>query len=154
MSDYVHEKVIRLKITDEIVEKFNYEVIDDFIDDFDDFIMREHPELSMINLNSNGTYEYYRDRFPRFEIGYGCWDRYIDLLLFQSYGEESNDWGIVSMLSDKEKDTFVPYFETIGLEINPDDLRKVDYCWYNCSEPPDYYDLNESKDDWSKYINN
>jgi hypothetical protein len=31
-----------------------------------------------------------------------------------------------------------------------DDVRLVEFCWYNCSEAPDYYD--EENDDFYKEV--
>jgi hypothetical protein len=36
-------------------------------------------------------------------------------------------------------------FKAIFPEANIDALRVVEYCWYNCCEAPDYYDITEDE---------
>ena len=142
MSDYAHNKVIRLPITNEILKSFDCQDIDEFADGFHEFVKKVYPEMQHIGQDT-----------PYFEIGYtDNYDRnYIDLVLYDSYGEECGDWAIASYLSDKEKDFFAPYFDKLGITFDPNDLRKADYCWYNCCEPPDCYDVGKEKD-WTLLI--
>lgn len=32
--------------------------------------------------------------------------------------------------------------------VMPDELRLVEYCWYDCSEAPDYFDESTYHDDF------
>lgn len=152
MSDYQHNKVIRLLVTDEIIKMLGFSSVEDYCYHFEEYVKNTYPEMSRFVLKPNGEWHYDSKKTPYFETGFGETQYYIDLVLYSSYGEECGDWGNVSYLSEKEKEVFVPHFNKLGLGINPDDLRKVDYCWYNCSEPPDYYDIKTPDDDWSKLI--
>ncbi len=37
------------------------------------------------------------------------------------------------------------YEKTIKPNVKADDLRAVDFCWYNCSEAPLYFDVCEEE---------
>ena len=73
------------------------------------------------------------------------------MVLYYSYSKECGEWEKASYLNDKEKEFFAPYFDMLDIAFEPDDLRKVDYCWYNCSEPPDCYDVGDN-DDWTLLV--
>lgn len=140
MSDYVHKKVIRLPITERMIKRIGFNDIEDFVKQFDQRVNERCPELYHCG-----------DRTPYFETEATDERPYIDLVLYYSYGEESGYWAIAKYLSGKEKEFFFPYFDKLCISFDPDNLRKVDYCWYNCSEPPDCYDVNE-EDDWTTLI--
>lgn len=147
MSDYMHKKAIRLPITESLIREIGFDDIEDFIEQFDQRVSEKCPKL------------YHRgDQIPYFEIEVTDERSYIDLVLYCSYGKECGEWERASYLSDKEKEFFVPYFDMLDiafepneLTFKPNDLRKVDYCWYNCSEPPDCYDVADN-DDWTLLI--
>lgn len=141
MSDYVHKKAIRLPITEPLIRKFGFNDMEDFIEQFDQLVNEKCPELYHCG-----------DRIPYFETEATDERSYIDLVLYYSYGEECGDWEKASYLSDKEKDFFAPYFDKLGITFETDDLRKVDYCWYNCSEPPDCYNVDDDDDDWTLLV--
>lgn len=141
MSDYVHKKAIRLPITEPLIRKFGFNDMEDFIEQFDQLVNEKCPELYHCG-----------DRIPYFETEATDERSYIDLVLYYSYGEECGDWEKASYLSDKEKDFFASYFDKLGIAFEPDDLRKVDYCWYNCSEPPDCYNVDDDDDDWTLLV--
>ena len=98
----------------------------------------------------DGKWYYNSEKIPYFEVA--CTDNknYLDLVLFYNYGTENGEWGNVSYLSEKEKVVFTYYFKKLAIEVNPDDLRKVDFCWYNCSDPPDCYEVENS--DWTIFL--
>ena len=134
MSDYEHKKAIRLPITEPLIRKIGFDDIEDFIEQFDELVNEKCPELY------------------HFETEVTDERSYIDLALYYSYGEECGDWEKASYLSDKEKDFFAPYFDKLGITFETDDLRKVDYCWYNCCEPPDCYNVDDDDDDWTLLV--
>lgn len=140
MSDYVHKKAIRLPITESLIQKFGFNDIEDFIEQFDQLVNEKCPELYCCG-----------DRIPYFEIEVTDERPYIDLVLYYSYGEECGDWERASYLSNKEKDFFASYFDKLDIAFSTDYLRKVDYCWYNCSEPPDCYNVGDD-DDWTSLV--
>lgn len=141
MSDYMHKKAIRLPITEPLIRKFGFDDIEDFIEQCDQLVNEKCPKL----YHCGG-------RTPFFEVEITDERPYIDLVLYYSYGEECGDWEKASYLSDKEKEFFASYFDKLDITFEPDDLRKVDYCWYNCSEPPDCYNVDDDDDDWTLLV--
>ena len=138
MSYYVHKKVIRLPITEYMIRKIGFNNAEDFIEQFNQRVNERCPEL-------------YGARMPYFEVVAMDEHPYIDLVLYYFYGEESGYWAIAKYLSDKEKEFFFPYFDKLGISFDPDNFRKVDDCRYNCSEPPDCYDVGD-EDDWTLLV--
>jgi hypothetical protein len=136
MSDYKHQKVIRIPFPKEFLKKCNTE--DPY--DCESYLKEKLGEFWEHKDNNSFTLE--------------CTDKayYIDWVYYYTYGEESGDWGSVRLLTDKELEVIRPYFDKIGVVYEDEDLRLVDYCYYNCSEPSDYYKLNG--DDSSIFISN
>jgi len=126
MSDYKHEKVIRLPFPKKILEICNTSDVDEC----DEYLKNKLGEFWEHNDNNS------------FKLGYTDKAYYIDWLYYETYGEESGDWGNVRLLTDKELEVITPYFNKLGVVYEDNDLRVVDYCYYNCSEPNDYYKIN------------
>jgi hypothetical protein len=126
MSDYKHEKVIRLPFPTSFLEKCN---TDDAFE-CEGFLKEKLGEL-WENRTKNS-----------FKLGYTDSAFYIDWLYYDTYGEESGDWGNVRLLTERELDIIRPYFDKLGVVYEDSDLRLVDYCYYNCCEPNDYYNLD------------
>lgn len=122
MSDYCRCKVIRLKVSP---AQLNVESLWDLENKF--------PELFKFT-NGKG-----------FEVAPTEKD-FIDYLLSSTYGEENSDFGRVRKLTEKEFLKYLPLFKILYPEVTIEDLRLVDYCWYNCAEAPDYFD--ESTDNF------
>lgn len=142
---YAHEKVIRLPITENMVQKAGFENSKEFIKQFKHRINEKCPELSYRFVKQTPYFE----AFETIEINK---HQYIDLVLYGGYKEyECNTgWAKASYLSDKEKELFASYFNKLDIDYDIDDLRKADYCWCVCCDPPDCYDVNE--DDWTTLI--
>lgn len=128
MSDYVHNKVVRLPFPQEIKERCNTSDVYDC-----------EPYLKEI------LGELYGFR-KRNHFSLECTDKsyYLDWVYYTTYGEESGDFGFVRLLTQKELEVIKPYFDKLGVSYKDDDLRLVDYCYYNCCEAPDYYDIDNS----------
>ncbi len=77
---------------------------------------------------------------------------YIDWVYYSTYGEGSDDFGNVRMLTQRELNVIKPYFDKLGIDYKDEDLRLVDYCYYNCCEAPDYYDI-KTIDDSELFVN-
>lgn len=122
MSDYCRNKVVRCNVTK---EQLGLEDIWDIEDNLNDL---------------NKTLEK-----GSFEIAPTDSD-FIDLILSSTYGEESSDFGRVRKLNERELEKYLPLFKKISEKITPENLRYVDFCWYNCCEATDYFD--ESQDDF------
>ena len=83
-----------------------------------------------------------------------CTDKgyYIDWVYYSTYGEESGDFGFARTLTQKELDVIKPYFDKLCVIYKDEDLRVVNYCYYNCCEAPDYYNV-ENGDDAHLFLN-
>lgn len=121
MSDYCHNKVIRMKVTPQQLG------LDDVWD-----LEQIHKDLFDFKKN-----EPYMEIAPTKES-------FIDYVLSHTYGKECGEWGNARRLYMKEIEEYLPIFKKIYPNCTADDLRYVDYCWYNCSEAPDYFETDES----------
>lgn len=64
--------------------------------------------------------------------------------------DAEGDWGKVRTLSMTEFLKYAPEFcELLNHRgIDKSELRLVEYCWYDCSEAPDYFDESTYHDDF------
>ena len=126
MSDYRHEKVLRVPY-----QKHGLGVDTDswdFCIDFED----EHPTLF------GGTHNF---QFAPTD------EPFLDYLLFRKY-DCSGEFGKTRSLYPSEKEKYLPIFQQLIPDIDMDDVRLVEYCWYNGTEAPDYYDESTYHDDF------
>ena len=65
---------------------------------------------------------------------------FIDYILEYEYGSDCGDFGKVRELTDSEKLKYMRVFQHLNPSIDMDRVKLVEFCWYNCSEAPDYYD--------------
>ena len=114
MSDYVHETALRYPITD---------------DDCD-------------RIRAMENYMGYRHikNVGHFDTTYTDEHVYLDYVIFHSYGDECGEWSKSRDLYDVEKEAFKHLFQQFFPDIDMSKVRLVDYCWYNCCEPPECYD--------------
>ena len=122
MSDYRYMRVIRCKMD---MNKMGVSSIWDLEDKF--------PELFDINLPR------YFEKAPVEE------ENYLDYVLESkvSYGE---DWGKSRYLTDNEAVKYLALFSQIYPDVRKEDLRAVEFCWYDCSEAPLYF--NAVEEEW------
>ena len=130
MSDYVHSKVIRLPFPAEIMQKC--QTSDAY--DCEDYLSSLLGDL------------WKSPREKGFEIEYTNKATYIDWVYYYTYGEDSGDFGSSRMLTQAELDIIKPYFDKLGVNYSHSDLRRVEYCYYNCCECVDYYSTETSDD--------
>ena len=135
MSDYVHKKVVRLPFPKEIISKCNA----DEPYDCEKYLKELLGELWGRKKN-------------KFQLECTDSNYYIDWVYYSTYGEESGDFGFVRMLTKNELNTIKPYFDKLGVSYKDTDLRRVEYCYYNCCDAPDYYDI-ENNDDSHLFLN-
>ena len=64
---------------------------------------------------------------------------FVDYLL-EYDGDSDGEYGKVRELYDSEKDKYRNIFQQLG-PIDMDKVRLVEFCWYNATEAPDYYDI-------------
>lgn len=74
---------------------------------------------------------------------------FIDYVLDREDDTTDGDWGKTRALTEREQNKYLHEFLKIDPYINMNDVRLVEYSWYNCSEAPDYY--NETTYDDSFY---
>jgi hypothetical protein len=136
MSDYVHNKVVRLPFPKEIISKCNA----DDVYDCETYLKELLGELWNCRKKNH--------------FSLTCTDNgyYIDWVYYSTYGEESGDFGFVRLLTQKELNIIKPYFDKLGVVYKDEDLRVVNYCYYNCCEAPDYYNI-ENSDDADLFLN-
>lgn len=136
MSDYVHNKSIRLPFPKEILEKCNTE--DPW--ECESYLKELLGDLWESRKSNSFTLELTNKAF------------YIDWRYHSTYGDESGEWYRARQLTQLELETIRPYFDKLGVKYNDNDLRAVDYCYYNSCEPMDCYEI-ESLDDSKLLIN-
>lgn len=123
MSDYVRQKVLRIPIS----EKDKTE------------ILKQYQADNLWDL------EFKIDNFDYAKVGKfqhsPTVKEFIDYVLEYSYDEDYGEWGKVRELTDNEKTKYEPIFHKLyeGFDINK--IRLVEFCWYDCTEAPDYYEL-------------
>lgn len=123
MSDYCHRKVIRMKISEEEACKI-FGVDDGW--GVSDLLEKTEFEIAPTS------------------------DFFLDYVL-SSRNDAEGDWGKVRTLSASEYSKYEKLFnELFGYQLRcyPDDFRLVEYCWYDCSEAPDYFDESTYHDDF------
>lgn len=138
MSDFEFNKVIRFKPTTEMLKQCH-------ADDVFDLVMK----LSHEHKNSKSMHSYINHHsFPHFDIGFNEENQYIDLYLESTHMEQVGDYGCIHQLLLED---FLKYRQLFAdyLQVDKDEIKslcKLEYCWYNCTEPPDYYEeYNYSK---------
>lgn len=136
MSDYQRIKAVRYKLT---------------IDDLAHFGVKDTYEL--------------RDKFPEFLESYNSLDKkyfvisdaetpiYLDFILIdeEGYGDYGKTRALTETEASKYWNILLHQFEEMDRTREIEDswlpdirnLRLVDFCWYNCSEAPDYFDEDE-----------
>lgn len=138
MSDYVRNKAVRYLPTAANLAELGITDIEDLadIEDREEFKglfgRRANPFFDTVNTIGEGWVSHW----------------YIDYVLRYDYGDECGEFGKIRRLYDSELDKYTEKFKAIfkNSEIVRENFRLVDYCWYNCSEPPDYFD--ETKDEF------
>ena len=110
MSDYVHEKVVRLPFPKELIEKYNVE------DTWDCEIYLKEKVGDLWDIRDKNSV-----KRGDSDAGY-----YIDGCYDHTYGDESGDYGSARLLTNKEIQVITPYFKNLGVTYEIKDLRVVD----------------------------
>lgn len=121
MSEYCHRKVIRMKMSKE--------------------------EARMI-FGSDDVW-YISDLLEKtnFEIAPTS-AFFLDYVIYSRNNAEG-DWGRTRKLYPSEYTKYSSKFEELlNIVVMPSELRLVEYCWYDCSEAPDYFDESTYHDDF------
>lgn len=64
---------------------------------------------------------------------------FVDYILQYGIGEAA-EYGKVRELYNSEEDRYRDIFEQLGT-VDMSKVRLVEFCWYNGTEAPDYYDI-------------
>lgn len=129
MSDYCKMKVLRVPF-----EHCAFGSSEDYGDL--EAILKE-------KLDSNMLY-YGGEHVGKFDIA-PTYKPFIDFVLKYNYGEDCGEYGKVRELYPEEKLKYIEVFKLLNPDIDMDNVRLVEFCWYNCSEAPDYYELTEDE---------
>ena len=128
MSSYDERKVLRLPITDEMLEgKDCWDFFEEIEDKFPDLCYR------------------YKENQKGFELGITNHRNYLDYVLWR--GSDMGEYGFARKLTEKELIQAKEIYDKLGIPYNPTDIHFVHYCYYNCSEPDDYYDIDNNEED-------
>lgn len=73
------------------------------------------------------------------DFNYNC-KYFLDFVIKHTYGDKCGDFGKIRTLKESEVSEFIDLFKTLIPDIDMTKVKVVDYCWYNCCEPPAYYD--------------
>ena len=130
MSCYEKNKVIRLPFPMELCEKANVKEPYDCEDYLDELL---------------GEDWYWNSKLYRgFNIVCTTNNVYLDYIINSTTDECFGEFGYSFMLSQEDIDLYKPLFDKLGVKYDVNDLRKVAYCYYNCCEPEDYYEVSEN----------
>jgi hypothetical protein len=124
MSDYCKMKVLRIPFED-----CNFGLLEDCDD------------LSYAPYEKLGGDVFYWGGRREGKFDFAPTERpFIDFVLEHVYGAECGEYGKVRDLYTSEKLKYVEVFQKLNPNVNMDNVKLVEFCWYNCSEAPDYYD--------------
>lgn len=80
-------------------------------------------------------------------------DEFIDFVLENEWDSCCEEFGKVRDLDDIEKENFLHVFQRLNPDFtleNMDNVKVVEFCWYNGCEAPNYYNVED--DDFYKEI--
>jgi len=135
MSDYVRIKAVRYKFKENEVAEFQSKAQNEY-----DYL----PEIILRELNLKEAYEIGKETdyyFRKFTINYGLdfksnkYEYFLDFLLYYEYGA-GGDFEFCRELTEKENEKFLPYFQKNFPNLKIDELRYVDYSYYNGVDEP------------------
>lgn len=131
MSDYVRKKCVRFKIPQNIIEELKND--DDWLVDLllDKFQLKDSYDTEN-DFTINDGYDYDNRKE----------DYFLDYQLEYEYGA-SGDFESVRLLTDTEFQKYSRLFAKYFNEIGRDELRLVEYCYYNGVDEPSVYEIEE-----------
>lgn len=129
MSDYCKKKVLRIPFED-----CHLGNPDDYSDICYDLAEKFGRDVFCCDGDAVGKFDYAPTCRP-----------FIDFVLYDSYGEDCGEYGKVRELTVTEKLKYLDVFQKLNPCISMNKVKLVEFCWYNCSEAPDYYDPVEDE---------
>lgn len=141
MSDFIREKVLRLPVECFSAEEFKKTIIDKLqaqgkaVRDIDEDLRWDAETVfpEVWGWAECGKFQW-SPTYPR---------KFVDFVL-EAQSSSEGEWGKIRELYPTEKAKYLPIFQKVlpGLK-NLDDVRLVEYCWFDCCEAPDYYDFKD-----------
>jgi hypothetical protein len=132
MSTYVREKVLRIPYDQTSLQ---YRFADP--EDARDYLEKNFKEL--FDYGTVGKFQF----APTETL-------FLDYVLEREYDADYGEFGKTRALYGNEEERFAHIFCQLIPDINMSKVRLVEFCWYNCTEAPDYYD--ELKDPFYQEI--
>lgn len=131
MSDYVRKKCVRFKIPKNIIDELKKD---------DDWIV----DLLLEKYNVKDDYNTKNDFTISSGLNYQTdeYEHFLDYQIDYEYGA-SGDFESVRLLTDNEFEKYSRKFAKYFSEIGRDELRLVHYCYYNGTDEPSVYELEE-----------
>ena len=129
MSTYVREKVLRIpmeRLNMNYIKNILAEKYDDYEDDFSYYLESEFPDI--FDYATVGKFQTSPTEEP-----------FIDYVLEYEW-DADGEYGKTRALTDNEKRKYLSVFQKIDPDINMDYVRLVEFCWYDATEAPNYYD--------------
>ena len=131
MSTYVREKVLRIPmeridmsyIKSVVAQKYPNE---NHEDDFDWYLESALPDV--FDYATVGKFQTSPTETP-----------FFDYVLDYEYAADG-EYGKTRALYESEKAKYLPVFQKIDPNVDMNDVRLVEFCWYNGCEADDYYD--------------
>ena len=120
MSTYVREKVLRIPL-----KHLNLHLSRDEMKDLGWALEKKFPEI----------FDY--AEIGKFQLAPTV-TNYIDYVLDYEY-DADGEYGKTRALYECEKEKYLSMFQQIDKDINMNNVRLVEFCWYNGCEAPDYY---------------
>ena len=117
MSDYSRYKVLRVP-----TEKYGIENLEEFENQHSSVFKRDVGFFMVAPTNKT----------------------FIDFVIEKGFNDEYGEYGKVRNLTPAERIKYYDIFRMIIPNIHMEDVQLIDYCWYDCSEAPDYYGFEDN----------
>ncbi len=77
---------------------------------------------------------------------------FVDYVLEYDHDSDYGEYGKVRDLYPSELEAWSPIFKSEMPNCDMNKARIVEFCWYNCSEAPDYYATDGDSDPFFKEV--
>lgn len=125
MSTYVREKVLRVPMECIDMHYIKNIIAQKYEDDFALYLEKEFPDI--FDYATIGMFQIAPTEEP-----------FFDYVLDYEYNADG-EYGKTRALTDNEKRKYLPVFQKIDPSIDMNYVRLVEFCWYNGTEAPSYY---------------
>ena len=125
MSTYVREKVLRVPMECIDMHYIKNIIAQKYEEDFALYLEKEFPDI--FDYATIGMFQIAPTEEP-----------FFDYVLDYEYNADG-EYGKTRALTDNEKRKYLPIFQKIDPSIDMNYVRLVEFCWYNGTEAPSYY---------------